>query len=155
MAIPTPADLSTLLGQLLGRDVVATKPAKPIEQFDTAAVAVYQGSGGGVAGWWALELSPAAGAAAALSMVSPGVVADALKAKALNELLLENLREVLNVGARLFGATGLKISLREVLTGPKAKEAMQNLQFIAERVDMDVKIGGYAGGRMRLGVVER
>jgi hypothetical protein len=88
------------------------------------------------------------GAALALSPAS--VAADAVRKGQLPGELFDNLHEVLNVVANLFG--GIHVRLQQVLPPsaalPASVAALVNRS--SARLDLELAIAGYPGGRMSL-----
>jgi hypothetical protein len=134
-----------LFTALLGRPVQVTAAAKaPVP----AAVASYIDDQGALVAVATCDLELACGAGGALSMMPPGVIKDALKSKAIDEAMGENLQEVLNVAAQLWHNPGAPhIRLREVSTFDQAPpDAKATITQAGTHRTLNVQVGGYGGG---------
>ena len=152
MAAPTAAPdlLQKILADLVGRPVTVKKATAPFAIKPPVAVASYAGVGGALAAVWVTDLPLAAHIAAALSMMPAAVPAESIRAGRLLESLPDNLREIFNVGGHaLTEGAGERVALREVLLPPTpiAGDAAKLIAAPAGRVDLDVAVQGYGGGK--------
>jgi hypothetical protein len=98
-----------------------------------------------------IDLELAAALGAALVMMPAGLVRESVSDKALVPALVENCFEVLNVASRLVNrAGGVHYKLREqVLPGAALPEdAAGVLDGHTQRVDLELSVEGYGGGRL-------
>ena len=149
-----PSAIQDLFAGLLGRTVNAAS-GKPIVLFgkDQWVVGVYEDDEHNLAGLSVSDLSVANHAGAALSMVPSGQAEEGARANTLNEELLLNYREILNVAANLFPAGGgPHVRLTNVVFArPKIDPAfVKIIRKPKSRVDVNLKIDGYGGGRVSL-----
>jgi hypothetical protein len=111
------------------------------------AIAVYGGEGQ-AAGAWICDMSAATSLAAALSLVPPKVAQDAARTGKFEEPLDENLREIFNVGARIF-QSDRHVSLKGVfLPGQTPPPVVVKLLQSPKRGEFEVSVPDYAKGRM-------
>lgn len=152
--LPTVEAVQRLLMGLLGRNVTLKKGvAGSYGDRARAALGHYVRDDGNVGMLWASELGLMANAAAALTLIPHDVVNAGLRSGALGPDLVENIHEVLNVGASLMNhAPAAHVKLKEVLftPGKVPQEVTQVLGRPAVRLDLEVAIAGYAGGKMSI-----
>lgn len=148
--MPDASKVKSMLGLLFdGLDV------KPGRKFDVAPtsgcwVGLYVSDNGTPAAACIADGALAASAGAALSMLPPGIAKDAAKSKQLTDVMVGNLREVLNICTRLlmtdtsahlrlaeiFPATSLPASVATVLGGQKG------------RIDFELTVPKYGPGTL-------
>lgn len=149
--MPDAKSMSWLLEQLLGVDIASkVGPATDLEDPYAIAVAEYVNEAGEPLGTWICDRAFVAYAGGALSMMSPELIDDALKAPEVPTSVAENVFEILNIGSRLFIDAGFNhMKLEKVHWGPGAVPAALRAMIAepAGRVDVWVKITGYGGGR--------
>ena len=89
-------------------------------------------------------------AGAALALIPAGAAAEAARTGKIPEEMFDNLREVLNIMASLFD--GVHLRLRVV--GPPATALAAPVAALvarpAARLDIELAVAGYAGGRLSL-----
>ena len=139
---------------LLGRAVTA-KAVPPMEVTSTKALAVgvYEAGEGTLGAVAVVDVPLGAYSAAALSMVPKGGADDAARSGKLGDTLVENLREVLNVGAQLLNVPGQpRLAFRALhLPGEAIPEPVAAvLKSPAGRVDVSIDIAGYGGGKLAI-----
>ena len=151
---PTPDAIASLLSGLLG--VPATTKVSPVP-FPLTALKVfgtYIDDTGRLAWMCANDIAFAASTGAALAMVPPGVVNDSIKSGKLTETMVENAREVANVAANLFNtlAGHGHVRLRDYVIPTQAlpPAIQQALTKPVLRLDLDVAVRGYPGGKIAL-----
>jgi hypothetical protein len=152
IALPSADFLRRLLGELLGKEV-SVRPGRtePLDPEAPAVVGVYQTDDGAVVALCRCELTLAAAAGAALTLVPPSVVEEAARTGAMPEVVVDNAREILNVAARMFNNPGTPhVRLREVRVTPGQlpAEAAGILQQPGRRADFDLQVERYGDGRM-------
>jgi hypothetical protein len=152
--VPGVQAVGDLFGGLLGRAVTA-KPVPPLDLSSTKALAVgvYEAGEGAIGAVTVVDVPLGAYSAAALSMVPKGGADDAARSGKLSDTLLENLREVLNVGAQLLNVPGQpRLVFRTLhLPGTPIPEPVGAiLKSPAGRVDVSIEVAGYGGGKMAI-----
>lgn len=142
------AVLLALTGQ--ETEVLAGRPVLPGQ--DLAAVSVYVTDAAGTGAVAAWDLSLAAYAGAALGQMSLPKVHAALAARALSAELADNFAEVANVLASAFNdnPAAPHLQLHEVHAAGEElpAEVTEMLRYVVRRVDLEVDIAGYGGGRL-------
>jgi hypothetical protein len=140
--------MSGLLGKRLGvKDGKAFAPGGT----NPVVIGVYKRDDGAVAALVVMDIALAANAAAALVLIPPGVAGDSARSGKLAENLLENVKELLNVCGRLFVSPGTAhVRMKATCTVPPAAppEIAGLLAKPNNRLDLELNIPGYAGGRM-------
>jgi two-component system chemotaxis response regulator CheY len=147
--LPSAADVSNLLSELLGRKAKVT--AAPGAPTGNVVVALYAGGDQSAHAACVFDLGSASSAGAALSMIPKGVAAQSVQDGRLADGIADNVREIFNVVGSLFSAAGApRLVLRDVhLTGP-APAALTELQGKAKALNVSVDIDGYDGGLVSL-----
>lgn len=146
-ALSAPERISSLLTGLVGKPVGVRPASTKTAPQGLLAVAVYGGEGQ-AAGAWICDMSSATSLAAALSLVPPKVAQDAARTGKLEEPLDENLREIFNVGARIF-QSDRHVSLKGVfLPGQTQPPVVVKLLSSPKRAEFEVSVPDYAKGRM-------
>jgi hypothetical protein len=137
-----------LLGMLFDGLVVKTGAKLDVSPKSTGWVAVYVTDDGKPAALCACDLAFAANSGAALSMLPPGVAKDSLKSGQLTEVMVANLREVMNICTRLILHEGTAhVRLESVCPTAKLPPAVASLAAAPKaRIDFDVTLGKYGGG---------
>lgn len=151
--LPTADGVRELLHGLFGRDVnVLAVPPQSIEFESKVVVGLFERENAKIGGLIVADLDVAAFAGAALSLLPVGIAKEAIQAGDMEGPVLENYSEVLNVGVHWFtGKMNPRVVLSEVYT-PSAhlpSDVASVMAHPAERVDFEVDIVGYGGGRMR------
>jgi hypothetical protein len=152
--IPVQEDLRELLADLLGREVTAVRSDEPVPASG-GAVGSYVTDDGRPAAAVVCDLAFAARAAAAITLIPSPAAEEAITERALTPTLRENLREVLNVMARLLNSAQTPhVRLQEVYApgvAPPAEVARLIAQP-ADRRSFEVEIPGYGPGRVTVAV---
>lgn len=146
-----PATLSSQLGLLLSRKVECKPLATAPPALGPRVFAVLRDDSGQAA-WLAFSLPLAASTAAALSLLPPGVAADAARTGKLDGALEENFHEIVNVLTTLLRAR-LPHARIEQIHAAGSREAVTMAGRVptkAERADLDVSVTGYAGGPLTI-----
>jgi hypothetical protein len=144
--------LHRLLSTLLDRRVVVTTPRTPLETTEHSYVALYVDSLREPRFACLIEVGLLAFVGAALALMPAKLAAEAVKKGSVDEALLENALEVLNVTASLFnqansetvGVRFLALHMRRDLAASTAKAIVTP----QKRIDLDVQIANFGGGRM-------
>ena len=148
--MPDASKVKSMLGLLF--DGLDVKPGRKFEVLPTSGcwVGLYVSDAGVPAAACIADVALAANAGAALSMLPPAVAKDAAKSKQLTDVMVGNLREVLNICTRLlmtdtsahlrlaevFPATALPAGVATVLSGQKG------------RVDFELTVPKYGPGTL-------
>ena len=104
--------------------------------------------------WYARsEIVPCSGFARCLALrrcLDPVIAAVAHQARKLDPVLLENLKEILNVCSQLFMESEVsRVNLLSVLPGSQSAEEVQQLMAAPrQRVDLKVSVEGYGEGKV-------
>jgi hypothetical protein len=145
IVLPDARYTATLLGMLFEGLTV-----KPGAKLDLAAAwcAVYIGDDGLPGAFCACDLAFAANGGAALSLLPPGVAKDAVRERALTDVMRGNLHEVMNICTRLVvreNAPHFRLSgLMAVTALPPDQVAL--LKGAKARVDFEIGIPKYGSG---------
>lgn len=152
--LPEVEDVREVLHGLLGRDITAARVAASGMKIDAKlVVGLYERENGKVGGLVISDLEVAAYSGAALSLLPIGVAQESIEDGTIEDSLLENFREVLNVGVRWFTAKGNpRVVLSEVYPpGTRLPDDVRRVMAApADRMEILVEIAGYGEGRMRL-----
>ena len=142
---------------LLGRKV-KTKLIAAIPNAQFRAAATYVEDAGNLAFVVTTCMACLAGVGAALALIPPSMVQEAVKSGKPSEMILENAYEVFNVASSLFNtmsdATKDEVSAfsREVIgaltIGPLDPKLAAKLAKPLARVDYDINITGYPDGKL-------
>jgi len=149
--IPTPSEFSTQLEHLVGRGI-HTIPAKPVDPC-VAEFAVYVNDAGVPVVVCICEVSFAASAGAALSLIPPGVARESMLSLTLSAGLRDNFNEVANILAGLFNGPETPhvrfdtLAARRSRLHPAADALIDNA---AGTADYEVSIEGYGSGRISI-----
>lgn len=152
MSIPPPNAVARLLGELVGRNVTAK--VVPAVKPDPAmqAVATYLGECLTIKAVAYCDVAVGASLGAALVLVPPAVVDDSVKAKAIDECLVDNLYEVFNVMSAVFPQHGGdRVTLRALnADGVLPDDVKTFLTQSGKRLDLEISIAGYRSGRLAI-----
>jgi hypothetical protein len=147
--IPIQESVRDFFTDLLGRGVAASKrSALPYDEEDPLVVGRYLDDAGETAALLVSDLDFAAFSGAALAMIPKVVAAEAIKAGALSDTLLDNFREVVNVFSSLLNApTTPHLVLKTLERHPEGTaDVAELLEAPRRRRDFDVTIEGYGSG---------
>jgi hypothetical protein len=152
--MPTVEAVQDLLSGLLGKRV-GVKDGKAYVPGGTSPsiVGVFKRDDGAVAALVMMDVALAANASAALVLIPPGVAGESARSGKLSENLLENVKEVLNVCSRLFAAPGtphVRMKGTNIIPPPAPAEIAGMLAKPNSRLDLELAVPGYAGGRMAI-----
>lgn len=154
VSLPSAELISRNYSDLLGRTFAARAAPAPFlpKAGEKWAVARYGQPGEATWVYWLVDLPAAAGMGAALSLIPAGTAQSAAKDGKFSEALLENFREVMNVGASMLRPTEGRVVLQDVLLPPQpaAAELAKWLAGAKIRRDVTTTLQGYEGGRMLL-----
>lgn len=156
--LPDPDDVRSVLNGLLGRDITVTREAPASIPFDAKyVVGLYERENAKVGGLVVADLSIAAYAGAALAIMPIGVANESIESGVIEDGLLENFREVLNVGVQWFTGKGNpRVVLSEVyVPGQRLPDDVRIVMAAPNgRLDVDAEVAGYGSGRMRFLVTD-
>lgn len=149
--VPGAAQVGDLLQALAGCDVdvVPGEPVLPGRQ--AALVAVYVTDEDRAGAVVVCELPLAAHLGGALGTVPAAEIEQSLALGGLSPDLAENAHEVLNVVAAAFdapGAPALKLDRVHSAGEQLPAEVARTLTYVVRRVDLQVQVAGYGGGRL-------
>jgi hypothetical protein len=135
------------LRDLLGKAVTPKKSAGALPLGKTW-VGTYVDDSGKLAGLCLCDLGLASSMGAALALIPAGAAAETVRVGTLSGEMMDNLREVLNVMASLFGGPHVRFSaLVAPPTAPPAEVAALAARP-GSRLDLDVAVAGYLGGKV-------
>jgi hypothetical protein len=148
--MPDAAKVRSMLGLLFdGLDV------KPGKKFDLtpasgAWVGLYVGKDGAPLALCAFDAALAGYAGAALSMLPPGAAKDAVKSKDLTDVMVGNLKEIMNICSRLVMTdTSPHVRLEELHPANKFPAAVNTvLGGQKGRVDFELNVPKYGPGTL-------
>ena len=147
-SLPDSVAVSQVLSGLLGKQV-GVQIGAPFDTEAAGTLGVYL-RGDEVVALCFMDMSLSNQAGAALSMIPAGVSAEGASNGTIEDNLLENLSEVLNIGAQWFSADGERVALGGVSVAPSdfPEQVRSILTSPGARGDFEVEIPGYGGGRM-------
>jgi hypothetical protein len=151
--VPSSAQVRELLQTLMSAAVEVAPAAPLLPGRETAVVGVYVTDAEMVGAVVACELPLAAGLGGALGEVPAAEVEQAVAAGGLEGDLVENAAEVLNVLAAAFngpGAPPLKLGRVHAVGEELPPQLTPVFQYVMCRVDLQVDVAGYGGGRLSL-----
>lgn len=149
---PTQKSISDLVSTLVGKSVTA-KPCPPLAPGAAPLMAgVYVDDTNKPVGLFLCDLTLGCSVGAALSMVPPAAVAEAVKTGNVPPNLLDNTREVINIAANLIAsACERHVRLRDVAIGKVLPaDATALLAKPLLRIDAELAIPGYGTGKLAL-----
>jgi hypothetical protein len=154
--LPTVKEVRDLLGDLLGRDItVAVVDPRGLNANNSDMVGTYVDQRLTMHAVAYADFDLAAYVGAALALVPQGGAAAAIEDGDLPQSLSENTAEFLNVLASLFNAEGA-VHQRLYSVHPPGKTPPTDVAALAGslgcRLDLDVTIAGYGGGRLAVAV---
>lgn len=149
---PTPLAVRSLLTDLLGRAVeVQALSKRQLNSKEVAAVAVYVGETGALAGLAATDLALGGALGAGLALLPARRVAEGEAAGELPEDIMENLAEVFNVVTSILNAEGRpRITLDMVYRAgePLPAPVAKMLDGQIGQVPLGVTVTGYGSGNL-------
>jgi hypothetical protein len=148
--MPDAAKVRSMLGMLF--DGLDVKPGKKFDLTPTSGawVGLYIGKDGTPLALCAVDAALAGYAGAALSMLPPAVAKDAVKSKDLTDVMVGNLKEIMNICSRLVMTdTSPHVRLEE-LHPAKAFPAGVNAVLGGQkgRVDFEINVPKYGPGTL-------
>ncbi|MBN1824885.1 MAG: hypothetical protein JW958_01380 [Candidatus Eisenbacteria bacterium] len=150
--LPNAQAVSRIFTDLLGKSVNAG-PGSPFDPSSGPGVIGLYSSGDEVVAAFASDVTVAAGAGAALSMIPPGAAQDCVKSGALTDNVMENFQEVLNIASQLFESPGhprIRFRSAQQTKDGLSDEATALLGGAAGRLDLKIEIPGYGSGSISL-----
>ncbi len=150
--LPVPFEVRTLLDELFGRPV-EVKPSPPWAPLngEPGTFALYVDDSLVVRALGVCDLRFSAYAGAAIGLTPPAIAEAAVKARAVDEALQENLYEVLNICAALYnveGAAHMKLHQVHHVGTTVAPQVQALSAVLGRRLDLSVEISGYGTGRL-------
>jgi hypothetical protein len=137
-----------LLGMLFDGMTVKAGAKLDASPKSSSFAGVYVGADGNPGALCCCDMAFAASSGAALSMLPPNAVKEALKDKELTPMMLSNLHEVMNICTRLMLRDGSPhLKLREVCAAAKlAPPAAAIAAAPKGRIDFEIAIAKYGSG---------
>ncbi|MCA9058697.1 MAG: hypothetical protein KDA85_09365 [Planctomycetaceae bacterium] len=140
--MPAQADVVELINDLLGLDT----QAKPAQAAEICSIAEYVDGDGAAVGYMACDLASGCRLGAALTQVPAGRVDEAIKEKAIPDMLAENLGEIFNICVNLVTPEdGTRVVLGRTAHGassPHYAELKERLDA-ATKVDIGMEVARY------------
>jgi len=153
LPLPTPDAFGRLLTGLFDKRVQVTKIA-PLAPAAYRAVGAYMDASKNVLYACACDLPLFAALGAALAMVPPAVVTEAVRSGKPSDVLRENAYEVFNIGASVFNeidGTTVHVKLRDVVLAPPLPPALlPKITKPVSRVDLEITVPGYPAGKLSI-----
>ena len=149
--LPEAESVAKLMTSLLGRAVNVKKGATLLKPGNQAAVSLYACDAGTVRAGCLFNLSLAAQAGAALSLIPKAMVEESIQSGTLTESIVDNFREIGNILSRLFNDSGAPhVFLNGVYlpSEPLPEDVAGKIAHPASRLDLDVTVTGYGVGEM-------
>ncbi|MBL8695894.1 MAG: hypothetical protein JNJ88_17500 [Planctomycetes bacterium] len=150
--IPGAEAVARLFGDLIGKDVPVERcKAFALAPRSGATAAVFHTEHKKVGAVLILEIGASAAAGAALTSMPATAVEEQVVDAKLSATLLENFREVMNIGAQLFqGTNAPRVAFSGLYQNPEPLPAdvAAVLSRPAARIDYKVTIPGYGSGRI-------
>jgi hypothetical protein len=148
--LPDAAKVKSMLGLLF--DGLEVKPGKKFDIVPPSGswIGLYVSDDGTPVAACAVDVLLAANSSAALSMLPPAVAKDAAKSKELTEVMVANLREIMNICTRLLmNDTSAHLRL-ESLYASKAMPAGVStvLGGVKGRIDFELNLPKYGAGTL-------
>jgi hypothetical protein len=148
--LPDVARVKSMLGMMF--DGLEVKQGGKLDMAPTsnAYVGVFVGDDGKPGALCACDLPLASNIASALSMLPPAAAKDAAKSKQLTEVMLANLREVMNICSRLLIVDGSPhLKLDQVYEAKAVPEPARAIVAGAKgRIDFEIGVAKYGPGVM-------
>ena len=151
--MPDASDVRALLQGLLDKPVAVEHQPQPVLRGrDVHVVGSYVDDDGAVRAVVLCDQVLGTVVGAALALVPPRRVEEALETGLVPADLADNTREVLNVGASMFnsGAAHLKLQSTWVVPEPVAEDVVSFLREPCQRTDVKVDVPGYGEGLLAL-----
>ena len=152
-ALPSGADLRTLLNSLFDKPVVVREESKPVLPGRLVkVVGAYVDDVGALRAVIMLDVVLGCALGAALALVPVPRVEEAVANDVVPPELGENTREVLNIAASLFNSAEAHLKLRtvEIAPQPVADDVVGFLRGQPYRSDFTIEVPGYGTGTSAL-----
>lgn len=153
LALPTATSLANLVTMLVGKKVRAV-PTTPLPVAAARGLATYVDAEQKVLYVALTDMAFLAGVGAALAMIPPAVVTEAIKTGKPSQVLTENAFEVMNIVASLYNdaeGKGAHLKIKGlVVVPPLPPEVAQLVAKPAGRIDLEIQLPGYANGKLTL-----
>jgi hypothetical protein len=146
--LPDINQVRDLLGMLFDGLAVKAGAKLDLSPKSSAYAACYVTDAGAPAALCACDISFAANSGAALSMLPPNIAKDAVRTQQLTEVMIANLREVMNICTRLvLRENSPHLRLDAVCPIGKLPPAAAAIVGGAKgRIDFEIGLGKYGGG---------
>lgn len=154
LLLPPSDAIAKLLNPLFDKRIQVAKATSPLAVTAYRGVCDYVDPEGNTLFVLACDLALLGSVGAALAMIPPAIVAEAVKSGKPSDALRENAYEVFNIAASLFNdveGTEVHVKLRELKVAPPVPPALTaKLAKPASRLDLDVTVPGYPLGKLSL-----
>lgn len=152
--LPLPESAQRMLADLLGKPVTVKK-ATPMILGPTAPgmAATYVYDSGELGALALCDLPVSCHIGAALMLLPPSVSAEGVKSGRLTETIIDNVREVLNIAASLFihdQRPHVRLKTIHPLPSKLPDNVARTVLRPAARLDLEVTVQGYGGGKLSL-----
>jgi hypothetical protein len=141
-----------VLVDLMGRSVTVSRAAaEPLDGSKPSALADYQSDTGAIGVLCVADVALTNALGAALTMVAPAIVEDAVAKRTIDEPTIDNFREVVNVLTSLFNTVDTPhVKFHEVhkLPSQLPAETARLLDAPRGRRDFEVHVEDYGSGRL-------
>ena len=147
--LPSAEDVKGLLNGLFDRAVIVSQEDRPVLRGrDVHVVGSYVDDEGELRAVVLCDLVLGNVLGAALALVPPPRVEEALEIGSVLEDLADNTREVLNVGASMFNSASAHLKLKDTWVVPEqvAPDVVAFLRDTCTRSDLRVEVPGYGEG---------
>jgi len=152
LSLPTIDAIGNLTSTLLGKSIKVDRcPA--LVTANIRATATYYDSAGELAFLAVSDMAFLAGVGAALAMVPPPTVVDAIRTNKPPQPIVDNAYEVFNVLASLFNdapGAAVHVKVRELSVGALKPDLAKRLLKPGARLDLVSKIPSYPDGKLGL-----
>jgi len=150
--LPKADAVASLLTDLVGKRV-RCKGAARLAPGAVRSLATYVDATGSARYFALADVPFLAGIGAALAMIPPGIVADAVRCGKPSAALMENAYEVMNIAASLFNqgdeTRHVKIEALDLVSAIPADPHAKIARAVA-RIDVEVELTGYPVGKLTL-----
>lgn len=151
--LPTAASVGDLVTMLVGKKVRAA-PCPPLAVAAVRGLATYLDEHQKLAFVAISDMAFIAGVGAALAMIPPAVVTEAIKSGKPSSVLTENAFEVMNIVSSLYNdadGKGAHIKIKAlVIVPPIPPDVAPLLAKPTGRIDLEIQLPGYANGKLTL-----
>lgn len=148
--LPTALSVAKALSGILNRDVKVKPAPAGAPPMGAQRYWAFYDDGAGVEGEgiWISDMALSASLGAALTLIPHGAAQDAVKSGALSGDILDNAREVANIIANCFQVKRVRLNGFFPAESQLPEPAKLLMAGKTAKLDLDVVVPGYAGGRL-------